>query len=197
MKHITTTMKTFISLALCASTLAIAISCKEMQEKEMTEDIKANSKEFYDSGIHFTVTSGCPLTTKSSKTDTKSFTITGTLDEKTATMYVVDKKEDSGLTFSEVYLQDGTKVSTSVIHNDQVVCYEVSPELEYYIEQYNEIKTSGKLRGWIEQFKECTYREANRMSDNVQHHPIDRAACEWIPCETIILFTAAFQCSTK
>lgn len=102
-------MKTFISLALCASTLAIAISCKEMQEKEMTEDIKANSKEFYDSGIHFTVTSGCPLTTKSSKTDTKSFTITGTLDEKTATMYVVDKKRIQGSLFPKYTFKMGQK----------------------------------------------------------------------------------------
>ncbi|MDE6147506.1 MAG: hypothetical protein K2G18_05550 [Bacteroidales bacterium] len=192
MKHITNTMKTFISLALCSSMLTLAISCKEMKE-----DIKTNSKEFYEGGIHFTITHGCPLVTKTSIGETESLTITGNLEDKTATMYVVEKRDDSGLTFSESYLQDGTKVSTSVIHNDRVVCYEVSPELEYYIKQYDEIKTSGKIRDWIEQFKECTYLEANKMSDNVQQHPIDRAACEWLPCETIILFTAAFQCATK
>lgn len=172
--------------------LTLAISCKEMKE-----DIKTNSKEFYEGGIHFTITHGCPLVTKTSIGETESLTITGNLEDKTATMYVVEKRDDSGLTFSESYLQDGTKVSTSVIHNDRVVCYEVSPELEYYIKQYDEIKTSGKIRDWIEQFKECTYLEANKMSDNVQQHPIDRAACEWLPCETIILFTAAFQCATK
>lgn len=173
---------------ICLSLICI-ISCSK---KENQQQSKMNSSEFTQSGVHFTVTNDCPLITKAQGDDVESYTVIGEKDGTLIKLYTIDIVVAPDFVTSETFFEDGTLISTAILYHNRVVSYEVSPELmDSYYELCQETKS---LKSWWSGYKKCVTESANEMSRKVSEHPIDRATCEWVPCETIILALSAFNC---
>lgn len=179
------------NLYICLSLICI-FSCNKKENHEQPE---VASKEFTQGGIHFTVTNNCPLSTKAQGDDVESYTVIGEKDGTLIKLYTIDTVVAPDFVTSETFFEDGTLISTAILYHNRVVNYEVSPELmDSYYELCQETKS---LKSWWSGYKKCVTESANEMSRNVSENPIDRATCEWVPCETIILAVSAFDCLVK
>lgn len=178
-------------LILFAFVMMPLLSCNR---GEPYPEVLSTSKVFNQNGVHFNIKSGCPLDSKAQANDYESYTIVGEKNGRVITLFVVDIILGQGLISSETYLKDGTLFSTAIIYNEKIMEYVLSPEMEQYL---NEGTIATKARKEGEKYLDCVTREGNEMSENIQSNPIDRATCEWVPCETVVLIIAAFDCLSK
>lgn len=179
-------MRTIIKIIFVAVAV-LAVSCNKSYEIPNPSE----SREYYDGDVKITIIRGCPFDTRATSENYESFTVTAVKDDISATMYVIDNPTDAGITFSDTYLEDGTKVATAAIFNGEIVTYELSPEIQAAV---NESMATGKLGSWWGKYRDCVFREADKMSEQIGDHAVARALCEWGPCETVSLIRAAIIC---
>ena len=179
------------TLLLVCSAFVVFSSCLKNNDK----DTDASVKSFDNGGVHFIVKNGTPFDTKAQSDNYTTYTIEGEKNGTVITLYTVDKVTAPGFITSETFFDDGTLLSTAILYNERVVSYEVSSSLLNAQEDYySETKS---IKGWWQSYKKCVLEGAEEMSANLLDNPIDRATCEWIPCETIIVAINAFRCLTE
>lgn len=178
-------------LTILVGCLALCACDKGSGLDESTSFSKSN--EFVQGGVHFTVIDSCPTNTITKATDESvSFTVVGEKGGETIKLYTIDTETAPDFITSETYFDDGTLLSTAIIYKGAVLDYEVSASLlESFYENYPETKS---LKSWWSNYKKCVMESAEEMSENLLDNPFDRATCEWIPCETIIVVVSAFNC---
>jgi len=165
---------------------SVLLLCGCQQYPDTTFDANEKSK------VKITVSKGSPLDTKVDDGTFASYTVKGEVDDFTTELYVIDKFITSELIETATYLEDGTQLSTGIVYHGKVVSYEVVMAIEDILENGPIDEVEGK--GWWRRFRACVNTKANEMHENINSSPLDRATCEWVPCETFILVAAAFDC---
>lgn len=140
--------------------------------------------------VKVTVSNGCPLDTKTEDDSFSSYTVRADKADMSVEFYVIDQIVGSDLIETKTFLEDGTQLSTGVVYHGKLVAYDVVYDVLDLLEK----EPVGKLSSWWQSFKACVVLKANEMHENISSNPIDRATCEWAPCETIILALSAFDC---
>ena len=166
-------------------------SCKKA---ETTSENERLQKDFYQNGVHVTVVNGTPLDTRAQGEGYNSFTIAAEKEGKTIVLYTIDTYSDRDFITSETFFPDGTKLSTAIIYQGKVVSYVVNPDLDE-LKREDSPETRSLSRWWHE-FIDCVNESADEMMENLTDNAIDRATCEWIPCETVCVAVSAFNCLT-
>ena len=149
-------------------------------------------RDFYQNGVHVTIKQGSPYITKSSVNE--SLTITGEKGDINYTIYTVCTNKENGFSVFDAFSECGTKIGTYVYHENELVAFEPSSELDSITED-NSISTKARQNG--EKYGACVKREAKQMNDNIDNDVINAAVCDFLPCHAITLAVAIVDCTQK
>lgn len=133
--------------ALLAVVPVIVIGCTK--NVESTRSSVDSVRDFYQNGVHITISDGCPMTTKYSSFD-GALTITGEDGDISYTLYAVEINEDNNFSSYDVFSESGTKIGTYVYCNNILVNFEISADLD---SPQNTVTTKAKEEG--EKYSDC------------------------------------------
>lgn len=150
-------------------------------------------RDFYQNGVHVTIKQGCPFITKSSSSN-ESLTITGEKGDITYTIYTVCTNQENEFSVFDAFSECGTKIGTYIYHENELVAFEPSSELDSIAED-NSIPTKARQAG--EKYGDCVKREAQKMNENIDNDVINAAVCDFLPCHAVTLAVAIVDCTQK
>jgi len=172
---------------------SVAIATISCSKNIGVTNINSVDRDFYQDGVHFTIKKGCPFVTKSPSSN-ESLTITGEKGEINYTIYTMCTNQENGFSVFDAFSECGTKIGSYVYHENKLVAFELSSELDSITED-DSIATKARQNG--EKYGECVKREAKKIADKLENDVVDSAVCDFLPCHAIALGYAIIECAKK